>query len=196
MSKSKSKSKSMVFASYVELFIYWDRNVFRLNLRRETRWFYPFWKITAGSKVKAHFTTLFLTVYCRPLSSIAGPLPSITVHCRPLSSITIPLPSTSCPLPAHHRFTTVHYRPLLVHYRPLPSITGPLPSIIVHYRPLLFHCRPHPVHYWPITGHPMGPKSHTKFERNPPNHLRDLENEFARAHVQMHSISDMWKALI
>ena len=38
--------------------------------------------------------------------------------------------------------------------------------------------------------------SHTKFERNPPSRLRDLENGCARAHVQMHSTSDMWKALI
>ena len=42
----------------------------------------------------------------------------------------------------------------------------------------------------------MGPQSHTKFERNQPSRLRDLENGFARAHVQMHSNSDMWKALI
>ena len=41
----------MVFASYAEIFISWDRNVFLLNLRRETRWSYPFCKITNGSKV-------------------------------------------------------------------------------------------------------------------------------------------------
>ena len=38
----------------------------------------------------------------------------------------------------------------------------------------------------------MGAKSRTKFKRNPPNRLRDLENGYARAHVQMHSTSDMW----
>ena len=37
----------------------------------------------------------------------------------------------------------------------------------------------------------MGPWSHTTFERNPPSRLRDLENGCARAHVQMHSTSDM-----
>ena len=42
----------------------------------------------------------------------------------------------------------------------------------------------------------MGPYSLTKFERDPPSRLRDLENGCARAHVQMHSSSDMYKALI
>ena len=38
--------------------------------------------------------------------------------------------------------------------------------------------------------------SHTKFEHNPPSRLQDMEEGCARAHVQMHSTSDMCKALI
>ena len=41
----------------------------------------------------------------------------------------------------------------------------------------------------------IGPLVTQKFERNPPSRLRDLEKGCARAHVQMHSTSDMWKAL-
>ena len=42
----------------------------------------------------------------------------------------------------------------------------------------------------------MGPYSHTKFERNPPSRLQDMEEGCTRAHVQMHCTSDMCKALI
>ena len=42
----------------------------------------------------------------------------------------------------------------------------------------------------------MGPYSHTKFERNSPSRLPDLQNGCARAHVPMHSTSDMCKAVI
>ena len=42
----------------------------------------------------------------------------------------------------------------------------------------------------------MGPYLHTRFERDLTSRLRDLENGCARAHVQMHSTSDMCKALI
>ena len=42
----------------------------------------------------------------------------------------------------------------------------------------------------------MGPYSHTKFEHNPPSRLQDMKEGCARAHVKMHSTSDMCKALI
>ena len=42
----------------------------------------------------------------------------------------------------------------------------------------------------------MDPYSRTNIERNPPSRLIDLENRCARAHVQLHSTSDMCKALI
>ena len=37
----------------------------------------------------------------------------------------------------------------------------------------------------------MGPQSHTKFERNTPSGLRDMEDGCARAHVQIHPTSDL-----
>ena len=40
----------------------------------------------------------------------------------------------------------------------------------------------------------MGPWSHTKFERNPPSRLRDMEDGHARAHVQIHPTSDLFKS--
>ena len=39
----------------------------------------------------------------------------------------------------------------------------------------------------------MGPESHTKFERNLPSRLRDMEDGHARAHVQIHPNSDLFK---
>ena len=41
----------------------------------------------------------------------------------------------------------------------------------------------------------MGPESHTKFERNPPSRLRDMEDGHARAHVQIHPNSDLFKSI-
>ena len=41
-----------------------------------------------------------------------------------------------------------------------------------------------------------GPRPQTKFERNSPSRLRNLEKGCARAHAQMHSTSDMCSALI
>ena len=48
----------------------------------------------------------------------------------------------------------------------------------------------------------MGSQVHTKFQRNRPNRYQETEGETfmekgcARAHVQMHSIYDLWKALV
>ena len=47
----------------------------------------------------------------------------------------------------------------------------------------------------------MGSQLHTKFQRNRPNRYREtasgtfMEKGCARAHVQMHFIYDLWKAL-
>ena len=40
----------------------------------------------------------------------------------------------------------------------------------------------------------MGPLSHTKFERNPPSRLRDMEDGCARAHVQIHPTSELCRS--
>ena len=52
------------------------------------------------------------------------------------------------------------------------------------------------LHLTCVSLHLMGRSPHTKFERNPPNRLQDMEKGCARAHVQMHPTSDLCKALI
>ena len=40
----------------------------------------------------------------------------------------------------------------------------------------------------------MGSWSHTKFELNPPSRLRDMEDGYARVHMQIHPTPDLCKS--